>query len=129
MPAACDPLVEYRRMRIREIARADVQRAAVSRDAFDVGPDGGEGHHTFILARRSRARIWCLPRTVAQGMWAPDPRGASRRKDKFYTTRSMIGPINPSGTRIVPSVSTSFAVPWSSDPPVTNLPRKRARLR
>ena len=41
-------------------------------------------------------------------------------------SRSRIGPINVSGTRTVPSVSFAFTVPWSSDPPVSILPRKRA---
>ena len=45
-----------------------------------------------------------------------------------HQRRSSRGWIIVSGTRIVPSVSVVFTVPWSSEPPVVNLPRKRARL-
>ena len=50
------------------------------------------------------------------------------RYNEGRSTRSMIGAIALSGNRIVPSVCAVLTVPWSSDPPVTNFPRKRARF-
>ena len=56
-----------------------------------------------------------------------DARVAEKRQEnEDYEHRSRIGAIQFSGTRMVPRVSTFFTVPWSSDPPVSMRPRKRA---
>src|ERR1044071_1891147 len=47
---------------------------------------------------------------------------------EFHGSRSRIGAIIVSGTRMVPNVSLVLTLPWSSDPPVVIFPRNLARL-
>ncbi len=69
--SALDPLREQRRVRVVEVACADVQHALFAGDALDLGPELGQ----------------------------------------FHGSRSRIGVIIVSGTRMVPNVSLVFTLP------------------